>query len=91
MKVKLTDGKVIELSEPKESHQIAYLDMHELAETGKLTNKEAIAFQNDQIKDLTGLTDDDLLEMTLLDKSKIKSAILSRYVIVGPCNQNTDF
>ena len=91
IKVKLSDGKVLKIEEPKEVHQIEYIDMVDQAEKGKITTKQAIEWQNNQIKELSKLSDEDLEKMPLIDKSKIKTAIISRYVIIGPCSEKTDF
>lgn len=91
MKVKLTDGTIIEVKEPRESHQIEYLDLVEQTEKGKISTKDAIQWQNNMIRELTELTEEQLSQMSLVDKAKIKSAIISRYTIIGPCSQQSDF
>ena len=91
MKVTLSSGKTIEVQEPSEIHQLEYLKMVEQGRSDELTNEELIKMQDQHIMSLTDLSEQDLLEMPLVDKSKIKKAIMSRYVIVGPCSDQQDF
>lgn len=97
MKIKLHDGKTLEVTEPTEKDQIAYLSMLDdydriVKEKGELNaQKHAIGHQNNMLITLAGMSQEEVQKMPLVDKSKAIEAIKSRFVVLGKANQNLDF
>lgn len=91
MNVKLSDGKIIVIREPVEKHQLEWWRMVEKGAKEEIDNFAIIKSQNDMILELSDLTQKDLDKMSLVDKSKIKKAIASRFTVFGECSEQQDF
>lgn len=97
MRVKLHDGKVLEVKEPTEKHLIDYLvvtEKHdELVKNKKQLEaaKLILDTRNKTIQELSGLSSDDVRNMCLVDQQKVFECIKSRYVYSGQNDYRTDF
>jgi hypothetical protein len=97
MRVKLHDGKTLEVTEPTEEDQIGYLSMLESYHQKKESDgefeaqKQAIQTQNRLLAKLTGSSVEEVKKMALVDKNKALEAIKGRLVVIGKANHDMDF
>lgn len=92
MKVTLSDGRIIDVKEPVEKHQIQFIELAEREKKDKdFSNKEIVEWRRTIVMELGGFTSDAMDSLPLIDKNKISDAIESRFMVYGKKNYELDF
>lgn len=91
MKVTLSDGRIIDVKEPVEKHQIQFLQLAEREKNDDFSYVEVIEWRSNIIMQLTGFKKEDIDNLPIIDKNKLTDAIESRFVVYGKKNYETDF
>jgi len=77
-KIKLDDGREIEIKEPKQKHLVKYFSLLQKMSEDPDKITEYLEFQKEMIEELTGISKEEQSEMELATLEKIMDYIVDR-------------